>query len=32
MTVSIPWSADLLSARSLQVNGFDMLYDYGSFI
>jgi hypothetical protein len=32
MTVSIPWSADLLSARSLKVNGFDMLYDYGSFI
>lgn len=32
MTVDIPWSAELVAARELKVNGFDMLYAYGAFI
>jgi hypothetical protein len=32
MTVEIPWTEDLVAARELKLNGFDIIYAYGAFI
>lgn len=32
MKISVPWNSSLTAPQTLRVNGFDILYDFGSFV